>query len=358
VAEKRDYYEVLGVPRDADRKAIKDAFRKLALKYHPDRNKEPGAAETFKEIAEAYAVLYDPNKRAEYDARGHAGVAGFSAEDLFAGADFEDIFQNLGFGFGGGLFDTLFRRHAGPRRGRDIESELVVPLERVRTGGEETVHAGHPGVCPTCGGSGAKPGTSPRQCGTCKGSGQLATSERRGNVTFQQIRTCTECNGRGSIIDEPCAECGGSGEIYRDESLTITVPIGVEDGTALRVPGHGLPSADKDGPPGDLFVVVRTAPDSRFERHGADLWRGETVEIADAVLGTKVKVPTLDKPVELSVPAGVQPGSVLRLRGKGLPYFGGRGVGDLYVRIEVHVPETLNAEEKALYQKLRKLNRN
>lgn len=350
---------MLGVPQDADRKAIKKAFRKLALKYHPDRNKEAGAAENFKEIAEAYAVLYDPKKRAEYDARGHAGVAGFSPEDLFGGIDFEDIFGGLGFDFGGlgggGLFDKLFRRRAGPARGANIEVTLHVPLERVLTGGEETVHISRPMTCATCGGSGAKPGTKPRTCQACGGSGQKTESQQRGGVSFQRISTCPECGGRGQFIDQPCPECAGNGRSVRDETLTVKVPTGVEEGMALRVPGHGMKGETEDSTAGDLFVIIRTAPDPRFERRGANLWRSETIDVADAVLGTKVVTPTLDGPVTAKVPAGTQPDTVLRLRRKGLPEFGSERHGDLFLRIQIHVPEKLTSKEKALYHQLRAL---
>ena len=360
MAQQRDYYEVLGVPRDADRKAIKSAFRKLALKYHPDRNKEAGAAETFKEIAEAYAVLYDPKKRAEYDARGHAGVAGFSAEDLFGGIDFEDIFGGLGFDFGGfgggGLFDRLFRRRAGPPRGANIEVTLYVPMERVLKGGEETVHLSRPTTCPNCRGSGAKPGTEPRSCQTCGGSGQKIKSQRRGGVSFQQISTCPECRGRGHFIDQPCPECAGKGRSVRDETLKVKIPVGVEEGMALRVPGHGMAGEADGGAPGDLFVIVRTTADPRFERRGANLWRSEIIEVADAALGSTLVAPTLDGPVTAKVPAGTQPDTVLRLRGKGLPQFGGGRRGDLLLHIQVHVPEELTSKERALYDQLRRLS--
>lgn len=354
MAEPRDYYEVLGVQRDADAKVIKDAFRQLALKYHPDRNKEPGATERFKEIAEAYAVLSDPKKRAEYDARGYAGLAGFSPEDLFGGINFDDIFGGLGFDFGRpGAFDRLFRRRAAPRQGENLEVTVTVPLERILTGGEETVHVGRPALCKACQGSGAKAGTKPRTCSKCGGSGQLVRSQRKEGISLQQITTCPDCRGRGSFIDTPCPECGGKGQIAHDEALTVRIPIGAEAGMALRVPGHGLPS-DKPGlPPGDLFVVIRTAHDPRFERDGADLYRVERLDVVDAVLGASIEVPTLEGPVTMTVPAGTQPDSVLRLRGKGLPYFGGGGRGDLYVRLQVHVPERLSDHQRRLFEQLR-----
>lgn len=349
---------MLGVPRDADQKAIKDAFRTLALKYHPDRNKEPGVEERFKEIAAAYAVLSDPKKRAEYDAGGHAGVAGYSQEDLFGGIDFEDLFRgfDLGFDFGGGLFDTFFRRRrAGPLRGANIEVGLAVPLERVASGGPETVRFTRPETCPACRGSGARSGTQPHPCAACGGSGRQVKSRREGNVNFQQVSTCPACHGRGSVIDHPCPECGGGGIVERDETLTVTIPPGVEEGMALRIGGKGLPSDEAGGLPGDLYVVVRSRPDPRFEREGSALWRSEVISISDAALGTTLKVPTLDGVATVSVLPGTQPDAVLRLAGKGLPEFGGKGRGDYFLRINVRVPERLSAEERALYERLRAL---
>lgn len=362
---QRDYYEVLGVARDADAKAIKDAFRALALKYHPDRNKAPDAEERFKEIAEAYAVLSDPKKRAEYDARGFAGVSGFTPEDLFGGIDFGDIFGDAGFGLdfgfgGGGLFDRLFgRRRAGPARGQDLQVELVLPLESIARGGEESVRYTRPVACPRCHGNGAEPGSAPRACPICHGSGRkvVTRGEQRGEaaIRFQQISICPDCDGRGTIIDKPCRDCRGAGRVEKDESLKVSIPPGADEGMALRIPAHGLPSPEPKGARGDLYVIVTSAPDVRFARSGADLWRTETLGVADAVLGTTLKAPTLDGVVEVTVPAGTQPGEVLRLRGKGLPLFGTRSRGDLNLRIEVKIPERLSAEERAMYEKLRAL---
>jgi molecular chaperone DnaJ len=351
---------VLGVPKNADGKAIKDAFRKLALQYHPDRNKEPGAEERFKEIAEAYAVLSDPKKRAEYDARGFEGVAGFSREDLFGGIDFEDLFGGLNFDFGsgGGLFDHFFHhRQAGPVRGANIEVELTIPLERVVSGGEEKVRIPYQAVCPSCHGSGAAAGTQPRSCSACNGTGQQTIRRRethdKSNILIQQISICPACLGRGSVIDKPCPSCGGTGKAEREEVLSVSIPVGVEEGMALRIPGRGMPSREQGGQPGDLFVVVLSASDPRFERDGADLWRRESIAVADAVLGAVLTVPTLDHPAEVTIPPGTQHDTVLRIRGKGLPEFGGRQHGDLYLRIRVHIPEHPSTEERELYQRLR-----
>ena len=354
---QRDYYEVLGVAKDADQKAIKDAFRNLAMKYHPDRNKEPGAEEHFKEIAEAYAVLSDPKKRAEYDARGFAGVEGFSQEDLFGGINFEDIFGGLNFDFGGGSpFEGFFhRRRKGPMRGANIEVELSITLDRVANGGEENIRLNRPATCPDCRGTGAEGGAAPKACDTCKGSGRITRSSRKEkeHILIQQISICPSCRGRGNIIEHPCLKCHGSGEIELDENLAVRIRKGVEEGMALRITGKGMPSPETGGIPGDLFVVVRSKSDPRFERNGADLLRQETIPLTDAVLGATLQVPTLGGSVSVTIPPGTQPGAVLRLKDKGLPDFGNGRHGELYLRIDVHVPEKLSREERALYEQLR-----
>jgi len=355
---QRDYYEVLGVAKDADQKAIKESFRNLALKYHPDRNKEPGAEERFKEIAEAYAVLSDAKKRAEYDARGFAAVENFSQEDLFGGINFEDIFGGLNFDFGGGNpFEGFFhRRQRSPARGANIEVELDISLERVAGGGEEKIHLNRPATCNACRGTGAE-GGAPKYCDTCKGAGRITRSSRKEkeHILIQQISICPACHGRGSIIEHPCKICHGRGEVAQEEELTVKIPIGVEEGMALRIPGKGMPSPEAGGAVGDLFVVVRTRNDPRFERDGADLLRQETIPLTDAVLGATLLVPTLDGSVSVTIPPGTQPGAVLRLKDKGLPEFGNGRRGEMYLRIDVHVPEKLSHEERELYERLRVL---
>jgi molecular chaperone DnaJ len=348
------------VPREADVKAIKDAFRTLALKFHPDRNKEAGAEDRFKEIAEAYAVLSDPKKRADYDAGGFAGLKGVRPEDLFGGIDFDDLFGGLGFDFGGGIFERFFggrRGRGGPPRGQNIEAPLRIPLERVASGGDETLRLERAVQCPVCRGNGAKPGTSPRPCATCQGSGREVKSSREGGVMFQRVTTCPTCAGRGSFIDSPCAECSGRGQVERSETLTVKVPVGVEEGMTLRIPGHGLAAPVPNGTAGDLFVIVHTLPDARFERDAADLWHLHDLRLTDAVLGAELAVPTLDGDAKVTVPPGTQPDTVLRLRGKGLPHFGGGQRGDLLLHLRVLVPERLSAEERKLYEGLRRLSR-
>jgi len=349
---------VLGVPRDADAKAIKDAFRSLALKYHPDRNKEAGAEARFKEIAAAYAVLSDPKKRAQYDTAGHAGVAGYSAEDLFGGIDFQDLFRgfDFGFDFGGGLFDLFSRRRRGPPQGNNIEVDIAIPLEKVASGGEEMVRYGRYAPCERCHGQGTSDGKPPKVCPACKGSGQQVTARQKGNVSVRQISPCPVCHGSGKQIGHACPDCGGRGEVEKTESLTVTIPVGAEDGMALRVAGRGMASPEPGGIPGDLYVVVHARPDPRFQRDGADLWRQEILPLTDAVLGTRLKVSTLEGgKATVEIPAGIQPDTVLRLRNKGLPRFGGKGKGDLYLQIKIQIPEKLSREERELYERLRAL---
>ena len=305
-------------------------------------------------------MLSDPKKRAEYDAGGHAGVAGYSAEDLFGGIDFEDLFRGagLGFDFGGGLFDlfTGRTRHPGPVRGDNIEVDIDIPLEKVASGGEEVVRYGRYAPCQRCHGQGTADGKPPKACAVCKGSGQQVTVSQKGNVSMRQISTCPVCHGSGKLIEQACPDCGGRGEVEKSESLTVTIPVGVEDGMALRMAGRGMASPEPGGIPGDLYVVVRSRPDPRFQRDGADLWRYEALPLTDAVLGTRLEVETLKGgKAEVSIPAGFQPGTVLRLRNKGLPRFGEKGRGDLYLQIGVHIPEKISGEERELYERLRAL---
>lgn len=232
-----------------------------------------------------------------------------------------------------------------------------MPLERVLTGGEETVHVSRPSSCGSCHGSGAKAGTEPKSCETCGGKGKQIKSQQKGGVSFQQISTCPACGGRGKVIEQPCPHCAGGGQTLRDEALTVKIPPGVEEGMVLRVPSHGMPSWEVGGAAGDLFVKIRTSPDPRFERRGADLWRIETIEVAEAVLGTKISAPTLDGSVTAIVSPGTQPDTILRLRGKGVSHFGNAGRGDLLLRIQVRIPEKLSADEKALYDRLHALDK-
>ena len=357
---EQDYYEVLGVPRDADKKIIKDAYHRLAMKWHPDRNKSPEAEERFKEIAKAYAVLSDSKKRARYDARGFEGVAHFSDDDLFRGVDLGSMFRDIGFGFGPGgdsIFDRFFHeRGARSARGGDLRVRLEVPLGRIAAGGQEIVRFARSIKCTKCQGHGTRSGKPPSTCPDCQGSGHRAekrnASKRGRNVTIQRISTCASCQGRGTRLEDPCPTCGGSGQLEKHEELRVTIPAGIEDGTVLRIPGHGHPGGP-DAEPGDLHAIVYTASDPRFQRRGCDLWRAQTLDIPDAVLGTTVHVPTLDGEAEVTIPPGTQPDEVLRLGGKGLPRFQRAERGDLNLRIQVEIPRHLTAEQRKLYEQLR-----
>lgn len=352
-AQKCDYYEVLGVGRDADLKAIKDAFRNLAMKYHPDRNKEAGAEARFKEIAEAYAVLSDAKKRAEYDARGFSGMSDFTQDDLFGGINFDDLFG--GFNFESPFQGFFHRKPAGPPQGANIEMEHYITLSRVVQGGDEQLTLRRPVSCSSCRGTGVAGGAEPKPCEACHGSGHVTSSRHKDQVLIRQINICSVCHGRGSLITDPCQQCHGSGSVKQEENLTISIPQGVKEGMVLRIAGKGMPSPDDKGYAGDLFVTVRTMPDARFERSGADLIHRKTITLTDAVLGVELSVPTLEKNVNVSIPPGTQPAAVLRLKGLGLPALGGARNGDLYLHLSVHIPEKITAEERELYQRLRRL---
>ena len=354
-----DYYKLLGVSRNANAKTIKDAFRKLALQYHPDRNPSPEAEDRFKKIAEAYAVLSDPKKRSQYDGGGSIGGVTSSPEDFFRDIDFGDLFRGQGFDFGTGhvgfaeRFFSRRRRSTRPPKGENIEVEMEVPLRMVLTGGEWEFGIKHPVICRTCGGSGEKPEARPRRCALCDGTGQQVIRRNRGGLTLQQISVCPACGGRGTAIGEFCSACDGGGTVELEEELRVEIPVGMEEDTVIRLAGRGHPSPALNGLPGDMYVIVRTFPDPRFERRGVDLWRVETLQIPDAVLGTQLKVPTLEDPVSVSIPPGTQPESVLRLRGKGLPDYGSHLRGDLYLKVRVKIPATVTAEEQQLYERLR-----
>ncbi len=344
----RDYYEILGVPRDADESTVKSAYRKMALKHHPDRNPgDKGAEEQFKEAAEAYAVLADREKRARYDRFGHAGVGGPSSGgagyDPTIFADFGDILGGLGdlFGFSGG------GRRGGVRRGADLRYDLEITFEEAATGTETTLQIPRDESCDTCGGSGSAPGSSPQQCSQCRGHGQ---------VRFQQgfltvARTCPACGGIGRVIAKPCQSCQGHGKVGQERKLTVKIPAGIATAQRLRLAGegeHGGPGA----PPGDLYVVVHVADHAFFLRDGDDLLCDMPVNFPTLALGGQIEVPTLTDPTTIQIPKGTQADTRFRLRGKGMPNVNGRGRGDLYVRVQVAVPTKLSREQKALLEQL------
>jgi len=354
---KRDYYEVLGVARDADDAALKKAFRKMAREWHPDRNQSAEAEDRFKEISEAYGVLSDAQKRQTYDRFGHAGLAGGGG----GGGGYQDFSDIFGGGFGS-IFDSLFggggrqrqRRPSGPRPGRNATIEIAVSLERVALGGTEQLKLVRRAECHMCGGNGAKPGTEPKRCNACRGTGQRVVERREGPMLFRQVVGCPTCGGNGSVVDHPCESCNGDGQVDQEETLELKIPVGIADGAVLRVPGRGEPSEDRGGIPGDLHVVVH-ARDERFVRRGAHLGVTEQLSAVMATLGTTLTVETPTGPVELDVPAGTQHGTTLHVAGAGLPEFRSHGKGDLFVTVEVEVPVDLSVEEQALYEQLRDL---
>ena len=353
-----DYYEVLGVPRDAGTETIKDAFRRLARRYHPDISTEPDAEQRFKEIAEAYGVLSDPARRARYDAQGAAGVAGATAEDLWGGIDFTDIFGSGAAAFGN-LFERLFApAAAGPAHGQDVRLDLEISLDEVLTGGNHAVTIRRPGPCPQCAGSGSGPGTAPRRCPGCGGTGQRAMTSRRGPLLVRQVTTCPQCGGRGRVTGQPCPACAASGTAMREETVTIGIPPGIPEGATLRLAGRGLPGPMPGDPPGDAYVSIRTRAGSRFTRSGADLRHDLHIQAPDAALGVTaaVPVPGEQAPIRVRVPPGTQPGSVLRVAGKGLPRYGGHGRGSLNLTVIPDIPRQLSPRQRQLYQQLRAEN--
>ena len=342
---ERDYYEVLGVARDAPDGEIKRAFRRLARELHPDVNPDPGAADGFREAAEAYEVLSDPDSRARYDRFGHAGMAGREFHtDRFM--DFSSLSDLLGAFFGDDLFAGMGGRR-GPARGADAAAAVELTLGEVATGVTRAVQVELVRNCKRCDGSGAEPGSSPVRCPACDGEGRVQHIAQTAFGQLLQTAVCAACRGTGARIDDPCRDCRGRGRLGQDVSVDVQVPAGIMDGQRLRLPGRGH-AGEPGGPAGDLYVGVAVAADPRFQRDGADLVSVLELPFTQAALGAKVTVDTLDGGHELTVDAGVQPGEVIVLRGRGLPVLGGRGRGDLRVVVNVLVPRRLNDAQRAL----------
>jgi molecular chaperone DnaJ len=352
----KDYYEILGVSKNATQDEIKSAYRKLALQYHPDRNKSPEAEGKFREMSEAYAILADQEKRRQYDAEGKEGVYQKygQQEDIFRGADFSDVFrEDPGSGGADDLFSQLFgggRTREGPRRGADLSYHLRLRLEDVVSKSTREIDVPRTEVCPTCKGSGAAPGTSRRTCPECNGSGRVQKMVRSGFGGVMRIETCPKCGGRGYLIDTPCRECGGSGTIRKMRRIRVTIPAGVDDGHTLRLRGEGE-AGERGAPSGDLYVVVNIPPHQVFKRKGSDIYVDTSVNAISAILGTKVRVPTLYGEVDVSIPSGTQPGSLFRIRGKGLPRLNSFWKGDEFVAVSVVVPRNPNGKQKELLKK-------
>jgi molecular chaperone DnaJ len=369
MSNKSDYYDVLTVNRNASKEEIKNAYRKLALQYHPDRNKSAGAEDKFKEISEAYAVLSDDEKRKRYDTYGHVG-----AEEVFRGseANFDEIFRDMGFsgvrdifeqifgGRGGGFSSTGgndpfgfgFSFGGGRRKGQDILYDIELSLEQVLKGRKDEIDLPKLEKCNNCAGTGAASGTKPRKCSVCNGQGQTRRvySQNRFS-TFVSLEPCRTCQGQGEIIDKPCDICNGSGKVRKSKKIDLQIPAGVEEGMTLQLRGEGEPS--ENGFPGDLLIRVHIRQHPLFERlEDGHLLYGLNLKFTDLALGTEVRVPTLDGQEKLRIPQGTQPNTILKIKGKGLPRYGGYGKGDLLVRISIKIPTKLNDRQKSLLNQL------
>jgi molecular chaperone DnaJ len=375
---KRDYYEVLSVQKNASKDEIKNSYRRLALQYHPDRNKAPEAEEKFKEISEAYAVLSDDDKRKKYDTYGHVGT-----EDVFRGseANFDEIFKDIGFGgfrdifeqifggrgsvggargssnIGGGTsandpFGFGFSFGGGRRKGQDLLYDMELSLEEVLKGRKDEIELPKLDKCNNCGGTGAAPGTRPRKCSVCDGQGQTRRvySQNRFS-TFVSLEPCRTCQGQGEIIDKPCNSCNGVGRVRKNKKIELEIPPGVEDGMTLQLRGEGEPS--DGGAPGDLLIRIHVRPHPLFERlEDGHLLYNLDLKFTDLALGTEVRVPTLNGQEKLKIPQGSQPNTILKIKGKGLPRYGSYGKGDLVARINVKIPTKLNDKQKSLLKQL------
>jgi len=350
---KRDYYEVLGVGKGASSDEIKRAYRRMAMKYHPDKNPNDKDAEAkFKECAEAYEVLSDPEKRKNYDQFGHEGLRGAGMHD-FSRMNVEDIFSMFGFDdLFGGIFGTRSRRgerRAGPTRGYDLETTVELTLNDIATGAEKTIEFARQDICPECDGNGYPRGTTPERCPACGGRGQIA----RGGGFFQMVSTCPQCGGSGQVITNPCKKCRGTGRVPRKRLVHIKIPAGVHEGQGVRVANEGEPGHN-GGPRGDLYCYVRTKPHDFLERDGNNVIAVVPISFTQAALGVTIDVPSLDGKKNLKIPAGTQYGSVFRIKGQGLPDVRTRRTGDELVQVVIETPARLNAKQEELLREFAK----
>lgn len=355
MAEKRDYYEILGIAKSASADEIKSAYRKQAKKYHPDLHPDDKAAEEkFKEVNEAYEVLSDPDKRQKYDQFGHAafdpsaggfGAGGFSGG--FGGVDLGDIFGDIFGGFGGfgGSGARRQQNPNAPRKGADLRISVAVSFMEAVHGCKKTVTVNRKDTCPECGGSGAAKGTTPETCDQCHGSGIVTEQTRTSFGIMQSQHPCSKCGGKGRIIKSPCKKCGGSGRISNAKTLEINIPAGIDDDQSLALRGLG-DNGLNGGPAGDLIVIVTVRPDPMFERDRYDIHVTVPITYSQAVLGAEVVVPTIDGKVQYNIPEGTQGGTVFRLKGKGIQYLNGRGRGDQYVKVNVEIPKKLTRDQR------------
>jgi len=345
---KRDYYDVLGVGRNAPEDKIKAAFRKLAFKYHPDHNHEEGAEEKFKEINEAYQVLSDPEKRAAYDQFGHGGIEGL----------FNQGFQGFDFGGLGDIFDAFFGRtttasRQAPQRGADLHHHVTITLEEAAFGVEKEINISRTEYCSVCQGIGSKPDSQPSRCPSCNGSGQVRHIQQSIFGRFTNITACPQCHGEGRIITDPCSQCRGTGKGTHRRSIMVKIPAGVENGSRIRLNNEG-DAGTRGGTPGHLYISLSVKPHELFVRDGDNIFYELPVNFAQAALGTEIEVPTLDGDTRLKIPAGSQTGQVLRLKNKGIPHLQQNGRGDQLVTLLVVTPDSLSKKERQLFEELAK----
>jgi molecular chaperone DnaJ len=366
MSTKRDYYDILGVKKNASLDEIKKAYRELALRHHPDRvphEQKKEAEEKFKEISEAYAVLSDAQKRSLYDQYGHSGIdQRYAYEDIFKGADFGSVFEGLGdFGLGGGIFEDIFsdlgfdifgsraRSASRSRRGRDLEITVDIALEEAAKGAEKAINLPSYEICAACSGTGAKPGTKKLTCPQCKGSGRTVIS----SGFFQLAQTCSRCRGEGVIIQTPCPDCRGEGRTRVTRKLKIKIPAGVDSGSRLRIRGEGeLGTSGR----GDLYVIIEVKPHPVFDRHHNDILTRINIGLVKAILGGEVEVPTLDGRVKMKIPAGTQSESIFRLKGKGLPDLHSGVRADELIKVTVDIPKRLTSEQRRLVEEYARLS--
>ena len=354
----RDYYEILGVSRDADKEEIKRAYRRLARKYHPDVNKDPGAEETFKEINRAYEVLSEPETRDRYNRFGEAGVSGAGAggfQDFGDMGGFADIFETFFGGGFGGVGQTSSRKRNGPVRGDDLRLDLKLEFREAVFGGEKEIRIPHLETCTVCTGSGAKPGTRPRACPTCSGSGQVRRATRTPFGSFTQVSACPTCNGEGQVIEDKCEACNGNGRKQETKKLKITIPPGVDNGTRLRVSKEG-DAGLRGGPPGDLYVYLFVEEDAEFHRDGINILSEVKISYLQAILGSRFEANTVDGPVEVTIQPGTQPNTVITLENRGVPKLGNAvSRGNHLLTIQIDIPTKVTPEERELLEKLAKI---
>ncbi|SDC73787.1 MULTISPECIES: molecular chaperone DnaJ [unclassified Candidatus Frackibacter] len=353
---KKDYYEVLGVSKEASDKEIKRAYRKLAKKYHPDVSDDPNAEEKFKEVSEAYKVLSDENLRARYDQYGHAGVdqesfgqGGFGQGGGFGG--FDDIFDMF---FGGGGRSRQQRRNA-PRKGSDLRYNLTIDFEEAAFGTEKEIKIPRTEECDKCNGSGAQSDSDVETCAKCNGTGEVRFKQQTPFGQFVQTRTCDRCHGDGKFVKDPCPKCNGKGKVRRRRNITVNVPAGVEGGSRLRMQGEGE-AGENGGPAGDLYIVINVRSHKLFKRRGDDVLCEVPINFVQAILGDEIEVPTLDGKVKFKIPEGTQPGTSFRLKNKGIPHLRGNGRGDQHIKVKVVIPERLDNEQKELLKKFSQIS--